>query len=132
MITIFDRTEKFPSKVNFVDEFNNLVGFSMESSCCEDFGWFIEGTDLKGDVNSKGGTFTLENYWFNKYSFVINRDGEDEGGEVIITLKGRRRISVFESKKLPNLMLHIYNRHNGYYSHGFKLSIDDQRMVLSI
>jgi len=121
MITIFDRTEKFPGKVNFIDERNNLIGFDMESDCCEDFGWFIIDTEL----NSKkgGGKFILENYNFNKYSFKINRHN-DEGGEIIIELKGKKR--------LPNLYLHIFNNHNGYYSHGFELSIDDEKVVCSI
>ena len=130
MITIFDRTEKFPGKVNFIDDRNNLIGFDMESSCCEDFGWLIEGTDLSNKKD--GGVFKLENYSFNKYSFKINRCNDDEGGEIIITLRGKKRKSFIESVKLPNLYLHIFNNHNGYYSHGFELSIDDEKIVCSI
>jgi len=28
-------------KVNFVDKNNVLVGYDMNSSCCEEFGWYI-------------------------------------------------------------------------------------------
>ena len=129
MITIFDRTEKFPGKVNFIDDRNNLIGFDMESSCCEDFGWIINGTEYSDKRG--GGIFILEEYYFNKRSLKINRRN-DEGGEIIITLRGKKRKSFIESVKLPNLYLHIFNNHNGYYSHGFELSIDDEKMVCSI
>lgn len=135
MITIFDRTEKFPGKVNFIDEYNNLIGFDMESDCCEDFGWFIEGTDLKGNKKSNGGMFVLDKYNFKTRSLqLINtEDGDDEGGEITIKLTGLdRSFGYFNPKRLPILTLHIFNRHNGYYSHGFELSIDDEKMVCSI
>lgn len=130
MIKIFDRTQAFPGKVNFIDENNNLIGFDMDSCCCEDFGWYIEGTDLKGDGNSKGGKFILQGYYFNRKSLQIIKNRDEEGGKVIIALNGRS-IAPF-GKRPPILTLHLFNNHNGYYSHGFNLKIDDETIVSSI
>jgi hypothetical protein len=147
MIKIFDRTPAFPDKVNFIDERNNLIGFDMSSCCCEDFGWFITDTELN---NKKGGgEFTLEDYNFNANSLKINRYSDDEGGEIIIELKGKHLkdsstiaaeqemyvgASGYINKYLPapDLYLHIFNKHNGWYSHGFNLKIDDERVECSI
>lgn len=131
MITIFDRTEKFPRKVNFIDEFNNLIGFDMDSQCCENFGWYVEGTDLSGGKG--GGTFILDKYHFNTRSLQLLKKEDDEGGEVTIELTGvDRSCGYFYPQRLPTLVLHLYNNQNGYYGHGFELSIDDEKMVCLI
>lgn len=135
MIKIFDRTTSFPNKVNFIDEYNNLIGFSMEADCCADFGWYIEGTDLRGDSKNKGGKFVLQGYCFDIQSLQILKyqNSEDEGREVNIKLRGiDRSLGYFNPRYLPVLILHIFNKHNGYYSHGFNLKIDDERMEFSI
>jgi len=128
MIKIFDRTPAFPGKVNFVDERNNLIGFDMSSCCCEDFGWFITDTELSDKKD--GGEFTLEDYHFDVHSLKINRYGDDEGGEIIIKLIGKR--AKYKPGYPRYIYLHIFNKHNGWYNHGFNLKIDDERMECSI
>lgn len=121
---VFDEGFGFGEKVNFVDENNVLIGFDMSQDCCEDFGWF---------VSEEVEPYSYRNDWSpgRKYSddemvpyrfvpdFIQDVDSGDldEGGMVAFKL-------VADGK--PDLYLHLYNSHNGYYSHGFTVSVGGQ------
>ena len=112
-------------KINFVDENNVLVGYDYSGQCCENFGWCIGEkvsmnledalfNDTKEDScideQLKGWTFDtkffeeiLEEESFNDIHFVVFR-----------LVKGDQE-----------RFLHLYNIHNGYYSHGFEFQQDD-------
>ena len=109
---IFNKQEFFESKVNFVDENNVLVGYDIGRGCCEHADWFIadEITPYSYDCDLNQ---TLENesdYRFDPYFFqeVMDSGDLDCGGMVVFRLIGP-----------TTKYLHIFNAHNGYYSHGF-------------
>ncbi|MHA1738166.1 MAG: DUF7448 domain-containing protein [Candidatus Heimdallarchaeota archaeon] len=111
-------------KINFVDENNVFVGYDMESSCCEKFGWFINNkptTKLFDDDDE-----IIERVIANidEYSFDINFFAEykfDDYGDII-------NIVIFKlvNEDFDELYLHLFNCHNGYYSHGFEYKDADE------
>jgi len=113
-------------KVNFVDINNVFVGFDMDGKCCEVFGYFIsnsEETRCNDDEGIKNG---LEDYCFDKSYFFLTKpmdvyDSEQDRFKVIVRFK-------LVAKNKPDLFLHLYNFHNGYYSHGFEF-IDNNKII---
>lgn len=116
------------AKVNFVDENNVLVGYEFGASCCENFGWYVSNkvtTDLHDHIFNEtaqaGGwdiNQLLEGWTFDATFFValdnsINHYYDDSKRAVFRMIKGDRE-----------QFLHLYNVHNGYYSHGFEFSQD--------
>lgn len=111
--------EELGSKVNFVDDNNVFVGYDMDQCCCEDADWFISDMEEFSayEEREQRNKYDLESYSFDKTYFVEIEEpkGTDEGGMVRFKLIGENK----------PLYLHLYNSHNGYYSHGFKSTIDD-------
>lgn len=103
-------------KINFVDENNVFVGYDTNQSCCENADYFISTKKENEDMDSKD--FNLEPYSFDKDGFeeVDSPKGLDAGGMVRFRLV---------APDLPDLYLHLYNAHNGYYGHGFEAKIGD-------
>lgn len=115
---IFNQTNPFPTKVNFVDENNVFVGYDMEQDCCEEAGWFIaEGRATSSeDIEADNPTPDVESYSF-----------DPEYYEELTVMRGEEcNIAVFRLVRddKPDLFLHLYNTHNGYYSHGFEMKVD--------
>ena len=111
------RMKKFEKdgKINFVDENNVFVGFDFESSCCENADWFISDKE-KNDISSKYPKFYITSYIFDtKYFEKVECSDVSEGGMVRFKLI---------CKDKPDLFLHLFNCHNGYYSHGFEAKIN--------
>ena len=107
-----DNAEAWGEKVNFVDAFNVLVGYDMSSQCCENADWFISEKELTETIEDNGITEGLETYHFDRtYCVEIEFKEGYEGGGIV-------RFRLISLGK-PDLFLHIYNHHNGYYSHGF-------------
>jgi len=122
---IFDSKEEYDSKVNFVDENNVFVGYDQYQNCCENAGWYISDKEENVDrdwENPKEEKFDLEDYRFDLTYFVeVPLEGEyAEGGLVRFKL-----VSVAQG---CNLYLHIFNSHNGYYSHGFEVKDGEQQI----
>jgi len=106
------------AKVNFVDQNNVMVGYDLSQDCCELADWFIADVPvLKFDkTNRDYDEKELESYYFDtKYFQEINDNNLFDNGGMIIF-----RITDGKSEKF----IHIYNIHNGYYSHGFEFKID--------
>jgi hypothetical protein len=122
---IFHCTEDFPSKVNFVDGNNALLGYNLSQDCCEHAGWYI--SDSVEENASEGVTLrdeTTTGYedhmigWFFDPSFIQdNTDSCGEGGEVVF-----RIVSEEEGEKF----IHLFNVHNGFYAHGFEFKAGEQ------
>ena len=117
---IFDQTEAFPSKVNFVDKNNICLGYDMYQCCCESAGWFISNKEEvetfdEDDVNRH--EFDVEDYVFDPayFKYVACSD-LDEGSMVRFRLVNGSN----------ELFIHLYNCHNGYYGHGFEFKIGDE------
>jgi len=130
MLRIFDSNAdgmSWGERINFVDDSNVLVGFDMSQSCCEDFGWSIT-PDLKGEGLDYGGVGGTLDYTFDPsfYSYDELQYSYDNGGAITFRL--------ISDEGDEDLYLHLWNHHNGYYSHGFNFQIgegDDRIMIES-
>jgi hypothetical protein len=107
----------YSSKVNFVDENDVFVGYDTQQGCCEDAGYFLS-YKITGDIYGDDSDVNVPSEELNHYCFkkaeptwVDSKDVES-GGVVAFLLEAPDR---------PNLYLHLYNNHNGYYSHGFQI-----------
>ena len=102
------------AKVNFVDNNNVLVGYDMESNCCEDFGWYISQQKRNDTDDDIPVTDDVEGYVFDPGYFEQSEIANGDCGGIV-----RFRL-ICEGK--PDLFLHLFNDHNGYYAHGFTVS----------
>lgn len=102
--------------VNFVDENNVLLGYSLEQSCCEDAGWFIADREdewLRDTYEQK--SMLLPGWVFDTHyteSVPVPRAGGMD------TASGAVRFRIVKDGVQKFIVL--YNVHNGYYTHGFK------------
>lgn len=102
------------SKVNFVDDNDVYVGYDTSQCCCEHAGYFIsdkiEHYNYEADYDQKV-TPDVSDYFFDKDFFEdVESPDLDCGGMVAFKLKAEGK---------PDLYLHLFNSHNGYYGHGF-------------
>lgn len=124
-------------KVNFIDENNVLLGYDLQQDCCEHAGWFIEDIPMSlGDYAKKinvygyavpqSDTKSMDKDWSgwvfdtSFYKKMENTREVDEGGTVVFKLVDGQQ----------DKFLHLFNCHNGYYSHGFDLE-KDKEVILS-
>ncbi len=111
-----DDTSSWGDKANFVDKNDVFVGYDLSQDCCETADWYIKDsiTPYKYDTDEDSKeTPDVEDYVFDKDFFESVESGDlDEGEMVVFKL-------VAESK--PDLYLHLFNCHNGYYGHGFEV-----------
>lgn len=108
------------TKMNWVDENNLLVGFDYDQCCCENFGYYysVDGK-FEADRVDLDGEHDLDDYVFDP-SYHIRQCCEryEDDAEAVFMLINHNHD---ETSKLPRVVyLHIYNSHNGYYSHGFE------------
>lgn len=113
MIKIFNKEAEWTTKLNFVDENNVLVGYDYEQNCCEDFGWYISELEVDGRSINQSNEQDLVDYVFDS-TFCNYIENLTE--EVVFKLI---------AKDKPDLYLHLYNYHNGYYAHGFTFKIGE-------
>lgn len=106
-------------KVNFVDQNNVIVGYDTNQFCCEDADWYLAESPqstTETEIIDRDRDFT--GYMFDTAYF--NADVEDsnldEGGIVVFKLTRVAHDDIY---------LHLYNSHNGYYSHGFEFKSGD-------
>lgn len=110
-------------KVNFIDENNVFVGYDMGQVCCEYASWFIADSILNkmpSEIENSDGLeqFSFDPDFFEERSQLKPNDGDyDELGEGCMVVF---RLTDGSREKY----LHIFNCHNGYYSHGFTMEID--------
>jgi hypothetical protein len=102
-------------KINFVDDNNVFVGYDIEQSCCEMADWFIFDRELD-DIEVEAKKYDIKQYMFDtNYFKCIDNPSFTEYGRMV-------RFKLISNSK-PNLFLHLYNVHNGYYGHGFEANI---------
>jgi hypothetical protein len=111
------------SKTNFVDDRNVVVGYDMEQDCCEHAGWFMAPNKPDAcdpDTESKQPDDT-EPYRFDPEFFEKLPSAKsgtypalDSGAAVLFRLV---------ADGLPDWWLVLFNAHNGYYGHGFTVTI---------
>ncbi len=118
MTRIWNCTDTFPDKVNFIDINNVILGYDLRQSCCEHAFWTVskskDGADPihEGD-NDKPGEIQIEGYAFDP-DFHEMADNDDREHYVAIF-----KLVDCEWDGKPDLYVRIENHHNGYYSHGF-------------
>jgi hypothetical protein len=104
-------------RYNFIDDNNVLVGFDSSQGCCESFGFYFA-TAETNKSNEDYQPTEFEDYYFDvNYFKELSLNSGDGGGVVIFKLLPTKK------KKNP-MYLHIFNDHNGYYSHGFEMKIN--------
>jgi hypothetical protein len=120
---VFEKTREsgWGNRLNVVDENNVVVGYDYESSCCERFGYYFtkKKPDKLDDEPIDEGSFDHSGYVFDtSYEEAVPLSGGyDEGGATSFKLTKTGE---------PDLFLVLYNHHNGYYSHGFDMTKDDE------
>ena len=117
---IFDRKAPWPNKVNFVDENNVVVGYDMNMVCCEEAGWFIA-DDPTTEVAYSPISKDIDSYVFDPEYFE-EAWGVNIGPMTSIVIF--RLINGEEEK-----FLHLYNCHEGYYHHGFEMTVNGTKKV---
>ena len=99
-------------RINFIDKNDCFVGFDWYANCCENFGYYVAPEIAEGGSAGNG---SLDGFFFDTTAepTEICNDSYDVDGLVAfkcINDEGDVRY------------LHLYNHHNGYYSHGWEAS----------
>lgn len=107
------------SKVNFVDKNNVVLGYETTQQCCEEADWFIADAVTRKILYNESKCTDLPGYVFDTSYFIeidyIN-DPDLEGENLLYEGK----MVVFRIiKGTQQKFIHLFNVHNGYYSHGF-------------
>lgn len=119
-VVIFNKTSTWLSKVNFVDANNVLLGYDLETSCCEDADWFIADEITPKCIERTWEPEEIPGYYFDTSFFQEIEDERefDSGGMVVF------RITNGVNEKF----IHLYNAHNGYYAHGFDFEVNGEKV----
>ena len=122
---VFMDGETWGGKVNFVDESDALVGFDISQDCCEYFGWYVsddqEAVSSPPEWSEEQGNTMLAGYLFDR-SFLVENTAPESCGE------DHEAIFRLTKAEAPDLFLHLFNHHNGYYAHGFTFVIGGVKM----
>lgn len=127
---VFNETNSiWPGKVNFVDDNNVLVGYDMKQDCCEHADWYIideidaNGTRIKEETYSNLQPTELPGYNFDPdFCEQYNASHLDGGGIAVFKLV--KRATHWNGMDQDSVKyLHLFNSHNGYYGHGFTMSV---------
>lgn len=111
---IKENYKDYTSSINFIDDLDNFVGYDMDGQCCEQFGWYItrEAVGYEDHENvPEVQEAELVGYRFDT-TFVDNYDFDET---VVFRMYSATGGVAY---------LHLYNSHNGYYSHGWESSMD--------
>ncbi len=109
-------------KVNFVDNNNVLLGYDMSEQCCESAGWFISDQVEDHIIEQTESEPELKGFVFDTEFFKdVYGDQFDEGGMAVF------RIEKGDEEKF----IHLFNCHNGYYSHGFSFQVGSGKPALN-
>ena len=133
---IWHMTPTFPSKVNFIDSNNVLLGYDLHQGCCENAFWTVseslDGSNPlhSGDNSSDPQEISLERYAFDPDFYQLHEDEAHEEYVAIFRLVAIFHLVGFSYwncdgptvPDMPDLYVRLVNHHNGYYSHGFTFS----------
>lgn len=117
--------EAWSSKYNFVDEDNVVIGYDASQKCWERASWFIASelqSGLKGEHMTQEDSadsfdwepWSIDPAFFNTFEVTLDPDGEDSTSMVAFRLTSEGQEPIY---------LHLFNSHNGYYSHGFTVEV---------
>lgn len=94
---IFDKN----NKINFVDTNNVFVGYDLEQKCCECTFYKLSSHDNLDD-------YVFDTEYFNLHE--VDDNSNEYGCSFRLICPGKK-----------DIYLSLYNVHNGYYAHGFKM-----------
>ncbi|WEM33494.1 hypothetical protein EJP02_433 [Escherichia phage EJP2] len=106
------------SKHNWIDEYDIYVGYDTSPCCCEYADYFlsyeIERNGVPDEELIDKSTFKWEEYDFYPFASALieNVPGLDEGAIAMFPMIHKTTSRM--------VYLHLFNAHNGYYSHGFE------------
>lgn len=112
---IWNLTETFPWKVNFIDSNDVILGYDLGQSFCEHAFWTISENPDGSDPIHKGDDKGMQEIEMDGYCFdpeFFERADEDASENYVA------RFKLIGCSK-PDLYVRLENHHNGYYSHGF-------------
>jgi len=114
----FCRESAWSNKFNWVDGKNSFVGFDAEQNCCENFGYEYvkDGKVIPYSEEFPGFNFDTERDPETVLSYEGAKCGYYENG-------GTVSFRLTHSESGEEMFLVLYNSHNGYYSHGFNMSV---------
>ncbi|MBW2977423.1 hypothetical protein KY331_01115 [Candidatus Woesearchaeota archaeon] len=124
---IFERSSKkgWGNRLNIVDKNNVVVGYDYNQGCCEDFGYLfttnIENIHKTNNYLSikESCDFEHEDYVFDTNFYENVSFEKHDGAAAIFKLVAKEKKPVY---------LVLYNYHNGYYSHGFKMKKEGNKI----
>jgi len=121
MHIVIDNPASWGDKVNFVDSNNVVVGYDLGQNCCEHAGWYISEIECCDSDDSRR-VPDVDSYIFDVDYFECVSDSTcfDDGGLA--------RFRLVHPNK-PDLFLHIFNSHNGYYGHGFSVEHSGKTII---
>lgn len=104
------------NKVNFVDENNVVVGYDMQSQCCEDYGYFFSRQKPNSVADIDGiNDADLEGFIFDQNFYECDGFEDEKSGDY-------GSVAIFRLINGCNeIYLTLYNIHNGYYTHKFQV-----------
>lgn len=106
------------SRMNWVDSNNVFVGFYNEQDCCEEWGG-----DFFSSLNEDAVRVNIDedknDYVFDTSVYIEDFAWEEDYGKDIY----RAAFKLTNGKK--DIFLVIWNKHNGYYAHGFRFCNGD-------
>lgn len=100
-------------RINFIDKFDNFVGFDWVPKCCEQFDWYASKKKQTDKVGS--GKPNLDGFWFDTSHPPVNDFARGPKCTEIIAFR-----LINDKKKI--MWLHLCNTQSGYYSHGWEAS----------
>ena len=122
---IFKTNLQYGTKTNFVDDNDVFVGYDSTQDCGEDAGYYVldcvkyldvekECEDLDGFYSNCA--YDVEGYYFDREFFEMRSAHVPDSDKTAHT-------AVFKlvSDGKPDLYLHLFNAHNGYYAHDFEV-----------
>jgi hypothetical protein len=116
-----DDEEAEPCKVNFVDENDVLVGYSLVKSCCEDASYYFEDAERQRLAE----TPVLDGAVFDRGFCEETQLPPDAGG---YRQYGARRVRFkIEGDNFEGFLV-LENDHNGYYGHGFDMAVGSETL----
>lgn len=100
--------------VNFIDENDIFLGFSLEGQCCEQYGWYI---------SNKSRPFADDDYEKHLADCLYVKDKTCLEGYTFkpksFKLANSSAYAKIRHPTKPDLLVVVFNEHNGYYSHSY-------------
>lgn len=108
--------------MNAVDDDDNLVGFSTSDDCCAHGGWFVsDKIEENSDVWDKLEMTEDKEYPNHHLDTRFFKDiTKDDDNAVVF------RLEAYGGE--PELFLHLFNCHNGYYGKGFSYQFGGKKI----